>query len=244
MNESSSPADDRLNDLLRNWSHEQAVTESTVDRLQRTIMAHPASSREPARNPRAILAVCAVAASLLVAVFAGLSVPGRVAPKLTGLPSTNESRAKLATLWNETGRLFGSDLQWLCDLDGELQLGVGPADAVPTPGQQVCLTLTLRVYDSTQGTWKNVWTNRVACRGGEVLDFASADKRSTGSLWVQSRPDGQFAVSHWLNWKDHPHLSGSIETTVPADSSEIVSESIEDGQRIQLVQQVWRPSVG
>ncbi|MBS0205599.1 MAG: hypothetical protein JSS49_22075 [Planctomycetes bacterium] len=243
MNEISPPPDDHLDDWLRNWSRAQAAPVATVDRLQRSICRRSVSTRPPGHS-RAILAVCAVAAGLLVAVIAGISVPDSTnSMNSDAISSLSESRTKLTSLWTETGRLFGPDLQWLCDLDGELQLGVSSADA-SNPASPVCLALTLLVYEPKEHAWKSVWTSRVACRGGEVLDFASADKRTAGSLWVQSRPDGRFAVSHWLNWKDHPGLSGSIEATVPADAPEVVIESTEAGQRIQLIQQVWRPHVG
>ncbi len=247
MSESPSPGDVKLDALLQTWSRDRSADPVTLDQLQQAISRSiivPAPQRG-SRNPRAIVAVCAVAASLLIAVFAGFHASTRHDGSARVAADRGPvARTKLADLWNETGRLFGPDLNWLCDLDGELLLGIESAVDSPSPGDRVCLSLTLRVFDSTKHEWVDSWTGRISCRGGSTVDFASADLRSAGSIWVQSRPDGRFAVSHWLSWRDHPEMSGSIDTTVSSDKPQVVAEGVADGQRIQVVQQVWRPDVG
>src|SRR5438105_2169978 len=112
MNDSS--ADAKLDALLQDWSHEQAADFVTLERLQHAVnkaVIAPATNRKT--GSRSVVAVCAIAASLVVAAFIGL----RSHPAMN---AGSDPRAKLTSLWNETDRLFGSDLKWICDLDGEL----------------------------------------------------------------------------------------------------------------------------
>ena len=252
MNDSPNPNDARLDALLQSWSHDQAADAATLDRLHRAISGsvavpqRPASLRPASLRPAgAIMAVCVAAASLMVAMVAGFNISNRtLVPAPIVADQGPGPRTRLAALWNETDRLFGRNLEWLCDLDGELLLGVNSASPSSMPSDRVCLSLTLRVFDPAKQVWVTSWNGRISCRGGSTVDFASADKRSTGSIWVQSRPDGRFAVSHWLSWRDHPDLSGPIDATVASDQPQVVAEGVEDGHRIQIVQQVWRPDVG
>ena len=244
MNESHTPADVKLDALLRTWATDRTADPVTLDRLQQAISGSMAPApQQSIRSARAIVAMCAMAAGLLVAVFAGFQVSNRRDVQ-TAADVSPAARTRLSDLWTETGRLFGPELDWLCDLDGELLLGINGAPDAQNSADRVCLLLTLRVFDSSRQAWVNSWTGRIACHGGSTVDFASADMRSTGSIWVQSRPDGRYAVSHWLNLRDHPELSGAIDATVSADKPQVVAEGIANGQRIQVVQQVWRPEVG
>jgi hypothetical protein len=267
------PEGARLDGLLKTGSQDHAADAATIGRLQQALsrslmkgatggsVAPPelASELTPVgvdsclsmkSRRRSMLPVCITAACLLIAVLACFAV--RDGQKNTIVTNSGtqprasgaEPRVRLAALWKEAGSLFGSDLRWLGDLDGELLLGINGTREHPSAGSRVYLSLILRVFNSTTGTWENSWTGNFACEGGATVNFASTDQRSTGSIWVQARPDGRFATSHWLNWRDHPELSGSVDTTVSSDQPQVVLERFEEGRRMQVVQQVWRPDVG
>lgn len=237
MNELT-PEDARLDALLKTWSQDQAAHPATIERLQRSITAtavRPEAKRS-GRSPA--VAIWFTAACLFLAVFAGV----RVGNQHKSADASAESKARLAALWKETGSLFGSNLHWLGDLDGELLLGLnGPHQET---SDRVCVSLMLRVFNAGTNKWEDSWRGNFTCEGGSSVNFASSDKRSSGSIWVQSQPDGRFAVSHWLNWQEHPELSGPVDATVTPDKEQVVLEGVEEGRRIQVVQQVWRPDVG
>lgn len=248
MNETEmSTSDARLDDVLTAWAREHEASPATLLSLHRSIVAAE-MVREPARQVRnsgALAAVCVVAASLLVAAAVLYKDSGQSSDHgPMARTAGRDSRTTLAVLWKETGRLFGSDLAWVGDLDGELLLGVDDSNGADRSAGPVYVLLTLREFDSVRGTWVNSWTGRFACRAGSTVDFATADQRTAGSIWVQSRPNGDFAVSHWLNWQEHPELSGSVDTTVSADKPKVIAERTAAGHKVQIVQQVWRPDVG
>jgi hypothetical protein len=241
--------DDRLDTLLEKWAHAQSADKMTLDQLHSRIcrrsampMAAPKQVRRPARG---IVAVCVVATSLIVAAVAGFTT-SNTPSDLTPVANRNraESGSKLSALWNEAGRLFGSDLEWICDLDGELLLGINSDNSTSTATETICVLLTVRTFDPATRTWADSWSGRIACPIGLTVDFASADAETIGSIWVQSGPDGKFATSHWLNWNNHPELSGQIEATVAADEPQVIADRVADGRRVQVVQRVWHPDLG
>ena len=241
------PDDLQLDALLQSWASDSAARPATLDRLQQSIEAAVRAQpivKQPSKSPA--LAVMFTAASLAIATLAAIAFRDQRDTGTTAVPvaANPEIKTRLATLWQESGRLFGSNLTWLGDLDGELLLGVEQTPESSTTEPPVCLSLVLRVFDPSTSTWETSWTGYFTCQCGSAVDFTSSDNRSTGSVWVQSRPDGRFAISHWLNWRDHPGLSGPVDTTVLSDREQIVREGSEGGRRIQIVQQVWRPEIG
>jgi hypothetical protein len=246
MTGSSDHIDRQLDQLLQGWATEQAVDRDRLSRLQRSIcpaiVAAPANRNR--REVRSMAAVWAVAAVVIVTLIVGLQTTDRSPPASTVTFAPREVRTHLARLWNESGKVFGSDLVWLGDLDGELLLGVGSETRPVAAADRVCLLLTMRVFDPVRQQWVESWSGQFACPEGTTIDFVSADKQSSGSIWVQPRHDGKFVVSHWLNWREHPELSGEIDSTVAPNAPQVVADVVEDGRRIQIVQQVWRPDLG
>ena len=255
MNESSS--DDLLLDVaLQDWSRRNAADKETLDRLHRRIVQNSLPFLEPvhanASPSRALLSKCAVfmcaVSTSAIAAAVALAVlwnPGLDSRSVTRRASSAGVAAptKLASLWGETSRLFGTDLEWIGDLDGEFLLGIHHVEH-SAESTRIGLSLSMREFDPARRAWVETWAGRFVCRGGSVVDFTSSDQQSSGSIWVQSRPDGRFAVSHWMTWRDHPDLSGAIEATVRPGQSEVVSEAIVEGRRIQVVQHVWRADLG
>lgn len=249
MNHLPDADDERLNSLLKKWAQAQAADDVTIDRLHRAICRHGtirvATAKQHGRSARGIFAACAVATCLVIAAIAGFRTSmTRNDQTLIAYRNRVESGTKLAALWNEAGRLFGPDLEWICDLEGELLLGIKSGSPPSAASERICVLLTVRTFDPATRTWANSWSGRIACPVGETVDFATADAATVGSIWVQSRPNGEFATSHWLNWNDHPEMSGQIEATVPADEPQVIADRFTDGRRVQVVQQVWRPDVG
>lgn len=253
MNDQHDSADAKLDGLLRAWADEcaddssrEAASSSRENRLLRAIMAaapHRAPEVTSMRGAWSSLVACVAAVILLAVSFAIPLLPSAV-PRSMALDSSVASQAGLSELWSRTADVFGPQLNWLCDLDGELLLGVDEGAATISEHDRAFVLLTVRVRDTRSGEWSAIWTGRVVCPLGEAVDFASDKTHSGGTIWVQSRPDGRLVASHWLNWPEHPEISGSVETEVSPGEMRVVAEQTADGRSIQVVQQVWMPHAG
>ena len=266
MNEQHDAIDAKLDGLLRTWADACDADASRESVLLTAILAAAPGPRpvvSSSRGARSVLAACAVAVILLAVSLAIPLSPRSVTPMAglntgintanntannTGVNSTvttgNASPAGLSELWSRTADVFGPQLNWLCDLDGELLLGVDEGAATVVEHDRAYVLLTVRVRDTQSGDWSAIWTGRVVCPLGESVDFVSNKTHSGGTIWVQSRPDGRVVASHWLNWPDHPEISGAMETEVSPGESRVVAERTADGRSIQVVQQVWMPHAG
>ena len=258
MNEQHDAIDVKLDALLRTWADACDADSSRESGLLMAILAAAPRPRPVVSSPRgtrSVLAVCAVAVILLAVSLAIPLSPRSAVPMAahnTGINSEintavntgNASQAGLSELWGRTADVFGPQLNWLCDLDGELLLGVDEGAATVVEHDRAYVLLTVRVRDTQSGEWSVLWTGRVVCPLGESVDFVSNKTHSGGTIWVQSRPDGRVVASHWLNWPDHPEISGSMETEVSPGESRVVAERTADGRSIQVVQQVWTPQAG
>lgn len=260
MNDQHDAADSKLDGLLRAWADEcsagssdedastsrEAASASREDRLLRAIMA-AAPRRLPkvtsTRGAWSSLVACAAVVILLAVSFAIPFSPSAVTRTAT-LDSAIASQAGLSELWSRTEDMFGPQLNWLCDLDGELLLGIDEGAATISEHDRAFVLLTVRVRDARSGEWSAVWTGRVVCPLGEAVDFVSDKTHSGGTIWVQSRPDGRVVASHWLNWPEHPEISGSVDTEVSSGETRVVAEQSVNGHSIQVVQQVWMPPAG
>ena len=269
MNEQHDTVDAKLDGLLRTWAGECEADASHGSVLLTAILAaapQPRSVATSSRGARFALAACAVAV-ILLAVSLAIPLSPRSAVPTAGLNTkvntnvnTNvntdintadntgsASQAGLSELWNRTADVFGPQLNWLCDLDGELLLGVDEGAATIVEHDRAYVLLTVRVRDTQSGEWSAIWTGRVVCPLGESVDFVSHKSHSGGTIWVQSLPDGRLVASHWLNWPDHPEISGSVDAEVSPGESRVVAERTADGrsiQVIQVIQQVWMPHAG
>ncbi|MBC8113978.1 MAG: hypothetical protein H7062_06350 [Candidatus Saccharimonas sp.] len=246
MNEQHDLADAKLDGLLRAWADECAADSFGEAGLLRAIMA--AAPRRPPevrsqRGAWSTLAACAAAVIFLAVSFAIPLSPSSVS-RTSALDSAVASQAGLTELWSRTADMFGPQLNWLCDLDGELLLGVDEGVATIPEHDRAFVLLTVRVRDTQSGDWSVVWTGRVVCPLGEAVDFVSDKTHSGGTIWVQSRPNGRLVASHWLNWPEHPEISGSVDTEVSSGETRVIAEQIADGHAIQVVQQVWMPHAG
>ena len=190
-----------------------------------------------------MLTACAAAVILLTVSLAIPLSPSSVS-RTAALDSAVASRTGLSELWSRTADMFGPQLNWLCDLDGELLLGVDEGAATISEHDRAFVLLTVRVRDTQSGNWSAVWTGRVVCPLGEAVDFVSNKSHSGGTIWVQSRPDGRLVASHWLNWPEHPEISGSVDAEVSSGETRVVAEQTADGRSIQVVQQVWMSHAG
>ncbi len=257
MNEQHDAADAKLDGLLRGWAGECAADSMGEARLLRAILTaiprRPSgfTPREAAssRGTWSILAVCAAVVVLLAVTLAiplppSLTAPQSVTSRSQPTDSAVASQAGLSELWHRTSDMFGPQLNWLCDLDGELLLGVDEGAATISETDRAFVLLTVRVRDTQSGEWSAVWTGRVVCPLGEAVDFVSDKTHSGGTIWIQSRPNGRLVASHWLNWPDHPEISGSVDAEVAPGESRVVAEQTSNGQAIQVVQQVWMPHAG
>jgi hypothetical protein len=246
MNDQHDAADAELDGLLRMWAVECAADSSGEADLFRAIMT--AAHRRPAevtstRGAWSALVACAAVVIFLALSFAIPLSPSSVSRK-TALDSAVPSQAGLTELWSRTADVFGPQLNWLCDLDGELLLGVDEGAATIPEHDRAFVLLTVRVRDTRSGAWSAVWTGRIVCPLGEAIDFVSDKTHSGGTIWVQSRPNGRLVASHWLNWPEHPEISGSVDTEVSSGETRVVAEQMADGRSIQVVQQVWMPHAG
>ncbi len=258
MNEQHDAADAKLDGLLRTWADACDADASRESGLLTAILAaapRPRSVAASARGALSVLAACA-AAVILLAVSLAIPLSPRSAMPTAGVNtgidtrvnstvnSVDASQAGLSELWSRTADLFGPQLNWLCDLDGELLLGVDEGAATIVEHDRAYVLLTVRVRDTQSGTWSVLWTGRVVCPLGESVDFVSTKSHSGGTIWVQSRPDGRVVASHWLNWPEHPEISGSVDVEVSSGETRVVAEQTADGRSIQVVQQVWMPHAG
>ena len=246
MNDQRDAADAKLDGLLRSWADECANDSSGEARLLRAIVV--ASPRRPQKVPslretRFALAAC-TAVVILLATSIAIPFPPHSASKAAVHNSAIASQVGLSELWSGTTDLFGMQLNWLCDLDGELLLGVDEGATKFPARDRAFVLLTVRVRESPSADWSAVWSGRVVCPLGEAIDFVSDKTGSSGTIWLQSRPDGRLVTSHWLNWPDHPEISGSVDIDVSPGETRVVAQQVADGRSIQVIQQVWIPHAG
>ena len=246
MREKHDPSNDKLDHLLKAWADSSIADPSHYAKLLKRILAEvnpPLVRATPSRSAWPAL-VTAVAGLMLL--FAAFSIP--TSPRSTSLSDSADvsvaPRIGLPELWDRTAELFGSRLNWLCDLDDELLLGVDESAASTTFHDRAFVLLTVQVRDLTSSNWLTVWTGRLVCPLGEAVDFVSEKSQSGGTVWVQAQTDGRFTVSHWLNWPDHPEISGSLEVEVTSGETCVVAQRIENGRSIQVLQQIWTATAG
>lgn len=247
MNEPPGLSDERLDNLLRMWADARTPDSSGDEDLLRAITSvvrHPDITSTPQLTSApgfwSGLVVCA--ALILVTVSLTWFQPS--APRKTTVNHMAASRTELSKLWSRTSDVFGPQLNWLCDLDGELLLGVDEATATGREQDHAFVLLTVRERDTQSGNWTPIWTGRVVCPLGESVDFVSDKTHSGGTIWVQSRPDGRLVASHWLNWTKHPEISGAVDAEVASGEAHVIAEQTVNGHSIQVVQQVWMDHSG
>ena len=244
--------DDKFDALLRDWAAAQAVGPEALDRLRanvRIAAGSPPANTSSAMSPRTsrsseIMAVCCSVAVVLVMAVTVFTLSPASNHRQVAQHKLLDEPGRLDDLWQQTSSLFGSDLVWMCDLDGELLLGVDGRHTTTEVDGRVCLKLIARVYDARAGHWVQFASGRMVCPLGTPVDFASSDHRSAGSFWIQTLPDGRFVVSSWMRWAEHPEISGSIDNTSSSGEVRVVTDQVADGQRVQVLQQVWRPRLG
>src|SRR4051812_12950271 len=125
MNNEDDAQNAKMDRLLQTWTDDCAAEARGEAELIRTIVAATAPRRlaiASARRPGSALALSA-AAVILVATLATLTLLPQRNQHVVVPPSVVTSRAGLSELWNGTVDVFGPQLNWLCDLDGELLLG-------------------------------------------------------------------------------------------------------------------------
>ena len=246
MIEQYDAADAKLDGLLRTWADECAADSSGEAGLLQAIMAAAPRRLSEVTSSRGAWSSLVACAAVVILLAVSLAIPRSPSStsRTTALDSAAASRVGLSELWSRTADVFGPQLNWLCDLDGELLLGVDEGVATISEHERAFVLLTVRVRDTRSGEWSAIWTGRVVCPLGEAVDFVSDKTHSGGTIWVQSRPDGRLVASHWLNWPEHPEISGSVDTEVSPGETRVVAEQIADGHAIQVVQQVWMPHAG
>ena len=246
MTEQRDAADAKLDGLLRTWADECAADSSGEAGLLQAIMAAAPRRLSEVTSSRGAWSSLVACAAVVILLAVSLAIPRSPSStsRTTALDSAAASRVGLSELWSRTADVFGPQLNWLCDLDGELLLGVDEGVATISEHERAFVLLTVRVRDTRSGEWSAIWTGRVVCPLGEAVDFVSDKTHSGGTIWVQSRPDGRLVASHWLNWPEHPEISGSVDTEVSPGETRVVAEQIADGHAIQVVQQVWMPHAG
>lgn len=227
---------ENLDEQLKNWAMRHAASVEDLKLLEASLSVRLESRPAITRRPETF-AVTTVAACLLLLAI-GLRPQSSSIPRYAAV---ERLQRHVAHLWSETDEVFEGRLAWICELDGELLFGLQES-VQNTAAEPVCALLEVRRFDQRRQRWVTVWVGRMRCAGGTTLDYAASDDRSSGSLWIQPLADGSYSVSHWLTWRDYPELSGPVEGTIAPDAAQIVADRVlPDGQRVQLVQQVWRP---
>ena len=252
------PDDRKLDALLTQWADRNAIDSVKRPCLTRNVLAAPRPSprgdsglrrRVPARSTWVV--ATGVAVMVLIGVTSSLRRPNTHRASVEVRRVDPGALVKLAALWSETSRLFGPQLDWLADINGETsasELLMGINDGLPKAAEsepeRVGVRLVVRTRNARSGGWSDVWSGWWICPTGTTVDFQTADGRTSGSLWVQSRPNGRFVVSHWLNWREHPELSGPLEAEVTTGESAVLADQLTGGYEVQVVQEVWRSPVG
>ncbi len=244
MNEHKHETDNTLDSMLQDWATAQKITLQTLERLQQNVLTavNAPTPTSPGVKLRVrlpeIFAVCCTIAALVLATGILSINSRRASDQQLARISSRSQREQIEELWSKTSALFGSDLEWLCDLDGELLLGV-KGDHATESEKHVYLNLLVRKYDSDTDRWVNTWSGRIVCPLGKPVDFASSDNQSSGSFWVQTLPDGRFVVSNWMKWSELPQISGPIDNQSSPGELQIVADQLIEGQHVQVLQQVW-----
>lgn len=254
-------------DALPRSASSQPTAIPSVNREQNCIPYTESSTPSERRclNGMAVMA-CATACLLFVAVLVAMGTNRKESPNLargSTIKSRNEStrvnhsadplnRLDVETmvgLWRDNAALFGTEMDWLCDLENELLLhlrsqapsaGVISQDEIDSYQKRPMVCIVLHVRDRSTGshTWSNRWTCRLICPVAESIDFASARQATSGSVWVQPVENGRFVVSHWLNCEEAPELSGLVEQACLPGKPQVLSTRISNGRESQLVQQL------
>jgi hypothetical protein len=207
---------DRLDEVLEQWTQRHAPAASELERLTQQISAALAEGKplaapgETQARPRAgararmagALALTGTLAAGLLLTYLVATAPrrrGAKAPK--DVPPTPFAMARFqqgqlagkARLLAEAQRLFGGQLAWLAEADSQVQMGLTDDGPVSGPAVAVRLVL-LRRHDPTQ-PWTCAWSTDVIARAQEVVQWANPpDGPSRLSLWAYVLPDGLIAI--------------------------------------------------
>ena len=246
MNDQQNGADARLDELLRMWANSARDDQYSHEEALQSIIASAGNGQMlsiPSRRVWPVVAAC-VSAVILLAIVTSIPFLADPYAATFSSKSPSERQVNVLKLWSRMVDVFGPQLNWICDLDGELLMKLDEDAATYSVGERAIVLLTVQVRESTSEKWTAVWTGRVVCPLGSAVDFVSNTSHSGGTIWVQTRPNGMVVASHWLNWPEHPEISGSIDVEVSPGEERVVSRQVVDGHSIQVIQQVLIPVTG
>jgi hypothetical protein len=241
---------DDLDQLLRQWAVRHGAEGPDAQRLaQRVVDAldRPGGSDEvgvDAPRPGATLrtrllwAVLGAAATLaVVSLWLGVlrrsprheevAVEG---PRIEILQPQIEANSRL---FAETGRLFGPDLRWIAETDGEVELGLQPVAGTPLAASPVLWIRVLVVRRAVGGSsWQTLLTADVLTRNEQYVE-ARADHGGGGrlALWGYVLPDGNVAVDSRLRLTAPTRLSADVSSVfAPGKPVQILAVATDEGE--------------
>jgi hypothetical protein len=153
-----------------------------------------------------------IAASLLAIALPGLfSRNDReiVIPQLplesgeTPAAITTEQMARQAKVFAELERLFGSQLSWIAETDGTIEIGVEPiATSVARGVESTPIAIRITVMRKTvhEREWTAIWTVDLVSRSERLVQLRP-DSGDSPSLfvWAYLLPDGKIACDSELS---------------------------------------------
>jgi hypothetical protein len=240
---------DQLNDMLRQWAHNQEPSDECFTQLQKRITAGAVEWRYAERKTEqrrflpmpvfsrlsyAVLGavLAAVIAGYLSARFGGSN--GSELKTAAGLAVISPQRIVTAqSLYNETSQLFDANVRWVVDSGQDMDIQI---DAVPAGAAQkhspVLMRMTVVSRKKGEKTWKSVWNSDVMIRGEDQVNVAP--DRQAGNLltaWVYPLEDGKVMVNSSLKL-DVPVRIGSsinniVEQNVPTQVALLKTEDSE-----------------
>ena len=184
--------DTELDQRLKAWAVRQDATADTPTLEARIVAAlakkTPVVQRRRWTHVASFLAGAAAAVVIALLTLLATRAP-RAEREFAGLLEeegrlSEQRRASMAKIFNETERLFGSNLQWVAEGGTTVEMGLSET---PADGEPMALRVTV-VRRDAGGEWRRVWGMEVVARHDGTLEME--EPRMSLSL---RRLDGQLA---------------------------------------------------
>ena len=102
---------------------------------------------------------------------------------------SEQRRASMTKIFNETERLFGANLQWIAEAGDNVELGISET---PSDNEPLILRVTVIRKDKS-GAWQRHWSAEIVARDNSNVELQVPDIAERLSLWVLN--SGEYHAS-------------------------------------------------
>lgn len=265
MNDQNGSGGEQLDQALRDWADRRASSEHSLTELRGSILSALDDDAETAVVERATVVgksgwqtrvtwfSLGVAAALLLA-FSSFWIfsnndqqivkpdpPDQIDSKLlAGI--TPEQLAQKTQLFTKLEGMFGSQLDWVAESNGTIEIGVEPDASAAHADNSVPVAIRITVVrkQPNEKTWNPVWTVDVVSRSERLVQFKSKNANAPSLVvWTYTLPDGMIACDTELISVDGIEgLHATVSELQAAGATKQVAAPTSGGTEYQVFQSV------